>query len=206
MLHSPDLFLVPNQLCPAPNHIPTPSPPQVDQLLERMRRDDVRFSHQAVGRLSGFCFSRSQPQLAFQLFKRIREMGLLRLEPAGAAGATAGAELASESEASDAEDAEQGEEAAEAAGASEGELGYEALDLAAGSEGEEGADVTERQSEERLQRRAEIAQAAHSYCRMIAACQKARWGARCLLHRRTPQRRDPGRAPALPRDSHRMLW
>lgn len=147
---------------------------KVDQLLERMRRDDVRFSHQAVGRLSGFCFSRSQPQLAFQLFKRIREMGLLRLEPAGAAGATAGAELASASEASDAEDAEQGEEAAEATGASEGELGYEALDLAAGSEGEEGADVTERQSEERLQRRAEIAQAAHSYCRMIAACQKAR--------------------------------
>ena len=41
----------------------------MDWLLERMRRDGVRFSHQAVGRLSGFCFSRGQPQVAFQLFK-----------------------------------------------------------------------------------------------------------------------------------------
>ena len=61
---------------PQPTHSPPPPPPppphthtQVDQLLERMRRERVRFSHQAVSRLSGFCFSRGQPQVAYQLFK-----------------------------------------------------------------------------------------------------------------------------------------
>lgn len=42
---------------------------QVDQLLQRMRDNKVRFNEQAVARLTGFCFSRNQPQLAFQLFK-----------------------------------------------------------------------------------------------------------------------------------------
>jgi hypothetical protein len=52
-----------------PRHRAATRPPQVELLLERMRRDGVRFSHQAVGRLTSFCFSRDEPELAFQLFR-----------------------------------------------------------------------------------------------------------------------------------------
>ena len=52
-------------------------PLQVDWLLERMRRDGVQFSHLAVGRLTGFCLSRGQPHVAFQLFKARGKAGWL---------------------------------------------------------------------------------------------------------------------------------
>lgn len=50
------------------HHAPAPRA-QVDLLLARMLRDGVRFSHQAVGRLTSFCFSRAQPLVAYSLFK-----------------------------------------------------------------------------------------------------------------------------------------
>ncbi len=132
-----------------------------------MRRDGVRFSHQAVGRLSGFCFSRSQPQLAFQLFKRIREMGLLRLEPAEGSGVAGPADAAAAGGLQSGSDSG-GEEEGEGKAAP----GYEGLELSSGSDEEGEGD--ERQAEAQQQRRADQVQAAHSYCRMIAACQKAR--------------------------------
>lgn len=52
-----------------PPRLPACFPPQVDWLLGRMLRDGVHFSHQAVGRLTSFCFGRGQPQVAFSLFK-----------------------------------------------------------------------------------------------------------------------------------------
>lgn len=48
---------------------------QIDWLLGRMVRDGVRFSHQAVGRLTSFCFGRSQPRAAYLLFKARQGVG-----------------------------------------------------------------------------------------------------------------------------------
>ncbi|PSC70893.1 hypothetical protein C2E20_5639 [Micractinium conductrix] len=138
---------------------------RVDQLLERMRRERVRFSHQAVSRLSGFCFSRGQPQVAYQLFKQVREMGLLKLDEPSAAAA--GSDLA------------EGAVAAQAGLGSLTSLGSLELEAGSGSdevgdgdgEGSAAADM-ERLAER--QRRVERMQAASCYGRMIAACQKAR--------------------------------
>lgn len=41
----------------------------MDALLHRMLADGVRFSHQAVGRLTAFAFSRGEPAAAYALFQ-----------------------------------------------------------------------------------------------------------------------------------------
>ena len=42
---------------------------QVDWLLGRMVVDGVRFSHQAVSRLTAFSLAAGQPKVAYRLFK-----------------------------------------------------------------------------------------------------------------------------------------
>ncbi|GAB4817501.1 hypothetical protein N2152v2_004547 [Parachlorella kessleri] len=51
-------------------------------LLPRMRTEGVWFSPDAVSRLTHFCASRGQPRVAFNLFKEVRQLGLL-LPPKG---------------------------------------------------------------------------------------------------------------------------